>query len=294
MEIAYTLRNLWRLRLWVIVAAVVALVGSVAITQRVSLFPPSLHSKQGIEGGAASTSLLVDSPHSAIGNINSPLDPLAARAALIALLTKSDPVQRQIEKKMGISPKLLSTTVTIPNPYSPSLPSTLSAGARANALIGETAPYQISTQPELSTPIVEIYTQAPSGKEAIALANATSESVRHYLTRLQEENAVPRLSRVDLRTLGDATGGNVNSGAGTLVLLLAFVGIFVVGCLIVLGVSRVAHDIRVDRDLDELQSVGLKKEPTLLQGPDSAELSDEPPDFPPSDVSTRPTSPRLK
>lgn len=260
MEIAYSLRRLWRRRLWVVVVLIVALVCSIALTEKVDVFPPALHSKKGLEGGAASISLLVDSPHSAIGNLNSSLDPLVSRAALIALLTKSDSVRQQIVKRMGISPNALSATVTIPNPYSPSLPPTLSAGARANALIGDTSPFQISTEPEISAPIVDIYAQAPTGKSAIALANATSGAVRHFVSHFQHEDAIPKLSRLKLRTLGEATGGDVNSGTGVLVAILAFIGIFILGCLGILAISRIVDEFRIDRDLDEFRAAGREEE----------------------------------
>lgn len=250
MEIALGLRKLWRLRIWVVLAAVVALLGSVILTQNVSLFPPSVGSDSGIEFGAASTSLLVDSSDSAVGDLRRPLEPLTARAAVVATLIRSEPVQRKISKEMGVPLGTIATTVIIPNPQNPNQPPNQSAGEKASALVGQTAALQIAVAPVPEVPLINVATQGPSGEKAIHLANVTINSVSHYLRVLQEEKSVPTLSRVKLRTLG-VSGGTVNSGASRSVALLAFVAIFVIGCLLILAVSRIVEDIRLSRDLEE-------------------------------------------
>jgi hypothetical protein len=255
MEIALGLRKLWGLRLWVVGAAVVAVLGSVALTQKVSLAPPSLQTNQGIEFGAATSSLLVDSAEPAVGDLNKPLDPLIARASLVALLIRSEAVQTRISKAIGVPKGTVATTVSIPNPMNPNQPPNLSAGAQASGLITQGAGYQILASPEPEVPIVDIYTQAPDGSKAVALAQATTAAVSNYLGVIQKKGAVPKLSRVKLSDLGSASGGNVNSGAGLSVTVLAFLAIFIFGCLLILAVSRIVEDLKRNRDSEVLASM---------------------------------------
>jgi hypothetical protein len=251
MEIAYSLRRLWHLRLWVVVVAIVAMLGSLALTENVSLFPPSLKTEQGIEFGAASTSLLVDSSGSAVGDLRKPLEPLTGRAALMAMLIRSKPVQLRISKAMRLPFGTIATSVTIPNPQNPSQPPNESAGEQASALVGQSAAYQIAVAPVPEVPIINLSTQAPTGTQAIALAKATTVAVSSYLAELQREGAVPTLSRAKLRTLGSASGGNVNPGAGRSIAVLVFFVIFILGCVLVLGISRIAQDFRISKELEE-------------------------------------------
>ena len=251
MEIALGLRKLWRLRIWVVLVAVVALISSLVIAGKISLFPPSIGSeKSSVEFGAASTSLLVDSADSAVGDLRRPLEPLTARAAVVATLIRSEPVQRTISKRMGVPLGTIATTVTIPNPQNPNQPPNQSAGEKASALVGQTAALQIAAAPVPEVPIINIATQGPTGEAAIKLANVTVASTSHYLGALQQEKSVPTLSKVKLRTLG-VSGGSVNPGASRSVALLAFVAIFIIGCLLLLAISRIADDIRLSRALED-------------------------------------------
>jgi hypothetical protein len=250
MEIALGLRRLWRLRAYVAAVAVLALLASVFMTQNVSLFPPSVGSDHGVEFGAASTSLLVDSADSAIGDLRRPLEPLTARAAVVATLIRSEPVQRKISQEMGLPLGTVATIVTIPNPQNPNQPPNQTAGEQASALVGQTAAYQIAVAPVPEVPIINIATQGPTGERAITLSNVTVNAIGHYLRVLQKDKKVPTLSQVKLRKLG-ISGGTVNSGAGKSVALLAFFAIFIIGCLLVLAVSRVVEDIRLSRELED-------------------------------------------
>jgi hypothetical protein len=251
MEIALALRELWRLRLWVVVVAVVALLGSLLLTQRVTLIPPSLHTKEGIEYGAGSSAFLIDSPESAVGDLRKELEPLTARASLVALLIRSEPVQKRISRSMGLPLGTIATTVSLPNPLNPSQPPNLTAGEQASALAGQEAGYQILASPEPEVPIVDIYTQAPSGRKAVALAQATTGAVGKYLSVLQKSDTVPTLSRVRLRALGAASGGDVNSGTGFSITVLAFLAIFIIGLFLILAISRITADMRLSRSVEQ-------------------------------------------
>ena len=74
-----------------------ALVATGFAVFNVSLFPPHLQ-KRALEIGAASTTILVDTPHSAVTNLGTTSDDFAslqAQAALLGNMMTTDPVKTE-------------------------------------------------------------------------------------------------------------------------------------------------------------------------------------------------------
>jgi hypothetical protein len=239
---------LWQRRVWVSVVVVASVMGAIVISHDVSLNPPAIHKKKTLQLGSATTNVLIDSPRSAIGNLDDPLEPLAARTSVVALLIESEAVRESIAKRVGLDPRVLTTQVERPNPES---------GARASDIVSEAAGYRVSARPEGNVPIVNLNAQAPTAKEAIAIAEASAEAVTAYVRALQTRDRIPELSRVQLRRLGPARGGAVSPGAARTAALLAFVVVVVVGCLLILVIARVRREVRDVRT----ENAALEAEP---------------------------------
>jgi hypothetical protein len=115
-------------------ALVIALAATVLSLYKVGLLPPSVHSRDW-QIGAASTTLLIDTPQSEILNLHATTDDfgsLQARAALLGNFMASDPVKGQIAKLMGIPPSRIQAT----SPVTANVPQTFTEpGSGASATI---------------------------------------------------------------------------------------------------------------------------------------------------------------
>lgn len=256
MDLAHILRELLRLRRWVAAAAAVALLAAVATVYKVSVLPPSVTSRS-IEFGAASTQVIVDTPDSSVAVLDGSLENLSARAMVYGRVMTSNPVLDAIGREAGIP----SQTIAAEGPDTPNVPQSANESkteARGNELLGEAQPHRLlfSVEPEL--PLIEISAQAPSGEAAISLANGAATGFQKYVEQLQNQQRVKPNRRVKIRQLGRATGGMVNEGASSAAAVMAFVGVLVVGCIVVLVGANVARNWRVAaaQETDNLHAEG--------------------------------------
>jgi hypothetical protein len=124
---------------------------------------------------------------------------------------------------------------------------------------------------------VSIYAQAPSAKAAFQLAAGTVAGVRAYISQLEREQNVPALAQTQIRELGSAEGGTVNSGADPIMAVLAFVGIVIAGLGGILALTALARGLQklsrsalVDRE-PAAPAVSTAPEPPLETLPTVAE-----------------------
>ena len=174
--------------------------------------------------GAASTTLLIDTPQSEILNLHASTDDfgsLQARAALIGNLMATDPVKAEIAKLMGVAPTRIQAT----SPVTANVPQTLTepgSGASATDILASADHYKLQLQVDPTVPVLHIYAQAPSGPAAVNLANDSVKGVKLYLTSLANKQGLNPAAHVDLIQLGPAYGGVINSGASKEIVLLVF------------------------------------------------------------------------
>ena len=229
MDLIKILNELWDHRRWVIAAGVLALL--VGISTQYEL--PSFE-KKSLLVGAASSQVLIDSQTSAIADVDRDPAPLANRAVVLAQYMSSAEARNQIAQKMGLSPGQIAADGPFSTLTDRSTYQATPAGPRANQLTEENAVYRMVFDAQLSLPIISIYTQAPDSTGAIALASAATSVLTSYVTDLDE--GIPQGRRITVSQLGEPEGGTVNDGANPILAVLAFVGVFVVLCtLIVLG-----------------------------------------------------------
>jgi hypothetical protein len=255
MDLIRILNELWSRRFWVLAAIAVA--GLIGLSTTYKL--PSFEKRAALVG-AASSQVLIDSATSVIGDVEKDPAPLANRAVVLAQYMSSAEARTEIAKRMSLEPTQIAADGPFSSLTNRSTYQATPAGPRANQLTEENAVYRLVFDAQLELPIVSIYTQAPDAASAVGLAGAASNVLRKYVKELDE--GIPPERRITVSSLGAPEGGTVNDGANPAMALLAFLGILIVLCtLIVLG-SGLARQWRQERSSERAE-----REPERPEGP---------------------------
>jgi hypothetical protein len=236
-DFAEIVTQLWRRRTWVLAVLALSLVVAVATVYKVSLAPPGLHTKT-IERGAAETQLLVDAPHSGVGDLTRDLDPLSARALLLSQLMHSDPVVTRIAKIMGVPRGAIEAQTDNSALNVPQSQLEPGQGKRANQIAGETRLLRLTFQAVPDQPTVNVFAQSDTAGEAQKLANAAVTATRQWIADTENQQLIPDRRRTVITQLGTADTGTVNQGASRMFAALLFVAVLLIGCLLILLVNR--------------------------------------------------------
>ncbi len=228
MKFIYFLKELWRRRLAVILAAIAAAAVAVLVVYSVSISPPSLGKRDHVEA-RGSIEVLIDSARSPIADVGRNLEPLTARAGVFARYIAGGNVIQQISKATGIPVNQIEVAGPAPLP---------------GEAIGTTAPpanirpygMQIVQRDEL--PIVNVETRAPTVDEARELAAATPAAVRDIVSTIQRTENVPDSKRVTFRVLGPAQAVTATEALGAKVAFGVFIAVFGLGLLLIFGLPR--------------------------------------------------------
>jgi hypothetical protein len=227
--------QLWRRRFWILPGLLIALVAAIDTGHRIQLSPPSLE-RDSAEFAAASTQVLVDFPlTSSMLEIQRPLNILVERANVYARVAASPAIVELVARRAGLEPEQIDAK----GPFNPNTPRSLrepTAERRANQLRAERGVYRLrfDAEEDQGVPIVNIYSQAPTAKEANRLADAGAFGLRAYVKGIQREQDVPAKHSVRIRQLGHAAGGIVNPGVDRQIAVLTFMGAFVGWSMLVL------------------------------------------------------------
>lgn len=220
-----------RRRLLLCGLALSTLAGLLAAALATGLFPPQ--ERTGLKVSAATTHVLVDlrSP-SVLHRSATPeaVDTLVKHAELLGRVTASPPVVERIAGRLGVPPGEVSafarTTADVPESLAEP-----GSEQRASEIVRSRAPYRLEIQARIDTPVIDVYSQAPSTEAAIRLANATAPSLRAYLDELADRQGLPRERRPEVRQLGAARGGVVAGRAAAFVIgAIGFVVGFGLAC----------------------------------------------------------------
>lgn len=244
MDFAQVLMELWRRRVWMAAGVVVAVIAGLATAFHLSLFPPALEPKR-LELGTAQTQLLVDTPRSALGDLRfgaGSFKALSERATVYANLMTSRPVRQAIAEEVGVRPSQL--VLEGPSAGQTRAEREPDARERTGELLGEDAPYVLSFASAQGSPAIRVLAQAPSGEDAVRLANGAARGFRKFIGRLGREQGIPRSRRATVRQLGRATGGTVAQGINVKLAFLAFSGTLLLWTLLVLLASNVADSMQ--------------------------------------------------
>ena len=254
---ARTLIRLWNLRLWVALGLLIAVAGGYGAMKA---FHKEVYA-------AASTQLLVGSRDAAISDSATQTGALNGDAALsqvYAQLLTSDKVLTWVGQAAGIPQNLIEAIGPLQVDGAPQairLPTSVPGEPKPTG----TPKYILNLTQNPALPVIDVYAEAPTTKQAIALANSAGAGLSAFLAHQAASGAVAPGNRVSVTQLGPATGGMVDPGAGKSIGVIAFAVIFAVWCGLLLWVTRVAAEIREARggehptlDAADAQSLGSR------------------------------------
>jgi hypothetical protein len=87
-------------------------------------------------------------------------------------------------------------------------------------------------------PTVDIYAQAPTTRQAIALANAAVTGFGNYLHTVEDQTSIAANQRIEIRQLGQAVGGVVDPGSNKKLAAIVFVLVLLIWCGVILLIER--------------------------------------------------------
>jgi len=261
MEVASILQRFWSVRLGLAIALVVAVIAGVLSAYRLDLSPPGLENR-GVEYGAATASLLIDSTREPLVNLTRDIEPLSLRGSLFSAFTRTAFMRRDIARRAGVRP---SDLVMSTGASGPTTNQTRTGEQRSNFLTYEGTGYRVLTSTAGRVPVIDIFATAPDARTATGLARATADALIAYTDRKSAEARAkprPRLQPVrpgdeakppappdyvKLRLLGDPVGGTVNQGAGKQVAALVAVVVLVLASVALLMIANVRDALRAAR-----------------------------------------------
>jgi hypothetical protein len=246
----------------VAVSALVGLVCAGLATGTLGLFPPKVKPSS-MRVAAAQTHILVDAPPPSMLQrraLEQDLETLVKHAELLSRVIVSRDGLDRIAVRAGLPPGSVggSGRVTTSVPEALVQPG---SEERAADIGRSNLSYGVEVQVRPTSPVIDVYTRAPSAAEAMRLANAVVPGLREYLRGLAADQKFTK-APLALRQLGEARGGAVNAGAPLAIGVLAFfIGFVLAGGLLVflfwLNLNRTSGSA--------LRSV---KPPTTAQGDD--------------------------
>ncbi len=255
MHALHILRRHWK---WALVGVLPAAFLGLSTAYHVG--PSGIHRKS-LVYGAAQTQLLVDSPQSTIATAGTDVTPLAARAQVFAQFFQTQPVRAEMAKLLGVSPDQIAVSIPNTNPNLPTLASGPSAGQANSGLLQENDALQLLVVAQPDLPLISLYTQGPTGRAAAALANDAARALHDYVRGMKaftptkrelalaiQQGGLPP-SRVTVRQLGIAQGRIVDAGASRSIAALAFLGLVVLDCILVIVIGGFAERARERRAL---------------------------------------------
>ncbi len=256
MQLGKHLRELWQLRIGVVVSLLVATLAALWSVGRIGVVPPSFTPRH-LEISTASTRALVDTPQSTVLDLDVNTYAFTAitnRALLVGNIMASAPVRRYIARRAHVPADVLRitspVTVDFPRPLA-------TAGKRKTSdILKSPDEYRINIQANPTVPIVDVYATAPTAAEAEQLANGTIDGMKDYLRDLAAVQRIAPGKQVHLEQLGRAKGGVIDPGISRKVALLLFFLALAASSAMTLWVVRIRRGWREEAQQERLRDRG--------------------------------------
>ena len=179
---------------------------------------------------AAEMHVFVDSPSPSV--VQQPAYPVGAliqRAELFGRVMTSPPAVAHIAQLTKIPKDQLGayarTTALVPAAFREP-----ASEERAAEILIQDRPYRLEVEARTTTPVLDIYTHAPTLAEAKRLADAAYSDLQQRLGKMADDEGIAVKDRVVLRRLGPPRGGPINNGmaaaVGAFTYLIAFALVF--------------------------------------------------------------------
>jgi hypothetical protein len=247
-RIGIRMRQLWRLKLGMGLSLALALLVAIWSVEKISLLPPGLSSRSGLEMATAHTEVLVDTPQSIMTNLrvnSDSIDGLVNRAVVLGNVIASTPVETRIAQRAHVPAALLRIQAPL-TPKVASLPVSTQSSRSVTDILKSNEQYRIAIDANPIVPMLDIYAQTPTAESAAALANAAVDELKAYLAGLASTQATPAKYQIRLEELGRATGTVINPGVKYQVALLVFILTFLLACASTIFISRIRAGWRLE------------------------------------------------
>lgn len=288
MAVVEIARELWQRKVLVGVVVLVALFAAILSAYRFSPVPPSLE-KRSLSVAAASSQILVDSTDSTLvtGAEAGELDALATRAKIYGQYLSSLAAREEIAKLVGIPPEAISTS----GPFSPATGqqeyAAQPSGERADELLQEGAGNRLVFTAQEGVPILTVSAQAQTTERAVALAAASFTTLKDYVDNLRTSGK-PVRQGVTVRQLGAPEGGTLGGSNNLILMVLAFLLVFGLGCAAILVLPTFVARWRALNKLDRPQPAATGIKPVEDPDPFDPRLASDEPDEPLAPHATTP------
>jgi hypothetical protein len=232
-----TIRRLWKHKILVFLVLLLAIGAAILSSYQVS--SEGLKSRS-LSVSAASSQILVDSVPSALsqGVETSTFEALATRAKIYGQYLASLSARVEIAERAGVPVSSLSTSGPFSTATGQVNYTSESSGERATELLQEGAGNRLVFSAQEGVPIITVDAQAGNTDTAIALASASYATLHKYIKGLDVEGK-PLRHGVTVRQLGAPEGGTLGGSNDKMLMALAFILTFGLGCGLILGIPGV-------------------------------------------------------
>ncbi|HET9184621.1 MAG TPA: hypothetical protein VFN82_00645, partial [Solirubrobacterales bacterium] len=207
--------------------------------------------KRSLSVSAASSQILVDSVPSALaqGAETSTFEALATRAKIYGQYLASLSARVEIAERAGVPVASLSTSGPFSTATGQINYSAESSGERASELLQEGAGNRLVFSAQEGVPIITVDAQAGDTETAVDLASASYATLHKYIKGLEVEGK-PLRHGVTVRQLGAPEGGTLGGSNDMMLMALAFLLTFGLGCGAILVVPGVIQRWRALGEAD--------------------------------------------
>ena len=214
--------GVWQMKWRCLLLLLVSTAAAIALTFNVSLAKWTIRAKP-LSFGVAATQVLVDSGRSPLGDVTVLTQDIDLLAENIAVIGRTSQVLDAVAKSVGVAPSRISTEAQLIQNVSFEESAALEA-QRGEQIIDSGRHYSVLLRVDAQTFIVQIFTQAPTGGEAVRMANAEASALSRYIASLVSSERIRKPRSVILRQIGTAYGGTVDRhlAVSAAVLLAAF------------------------------------------------------------------------
>jgi hypothetical protein len=234
---------------------------------------PSGIERRSVSVGAATGQILVDSAESTLveGAGSDQIAALGTRARVYAQYLSSRDAVNKIAGEINVDPAL----ITAAGPFSEGTGiqdyDQQGAESRARDLVDEGKQYRLVFAAQEDVPIITVYSTGPDAGQALALAQSSYNVLKSYIDELKIDarraeaaappkknpeaaSSVPLVENIVVRELGAPEGGLIGGKADYVLMILAFLAVFGLGCLVVAAVSGFMRHWRLAADMERVGS----------------------------------------
>jgi hypothetical protein len=194
----------------------------------------------GLQIADAATHVAIDLPDVSVVNRRADgaiIAGLIQRTDYVGRLLVTPPLLEDMARRLGVPADqvggLVRMTGNVP------LALTEPDSERRAADIAESKnPYRIEVQSRPTTPILDIYAQAPSADAALKLADGAVAAANDWMRKQAAKEGIPQDRIIRLRQLGPARGGVINHKAPIVIGVITFITVFGIVAALLLGLVR--------------------------------------------------------